>query len=250
MLLSDLLPFSDPHLYGLMALLIGGSAFMQGVGGVGFTMFAAPIAAIFCPDLVPGPLLTLGGFVTLLTALREYRAIAWASVGSALGGRAIGTIIAVFAMAHLAQQPLNVLFAVLILIAVVLSAAGMQIATTRSNVGVAGLLSGIMGTLTSVGAPPLAIALQHSSPPTLRATIGAVLFCGSMFSLLMLSVTGYYGRHEVLLSITLLPFMLLGFSLSGRIRKKISPARIRQVLLVFCALSAVGLIVKTIWPDA
>lgn len=245
MLIFDLLPFTNPMLYGLMALLIGGSAFMQGVGGVGFTMFAAPIAAIFCPDLVPGPLLTLGGFVTLLTALREHRAIAWPSVGSALAGRAIGTVIAVFAMAHLAQKPLNMLFAVLILMAVILSAAGLRIATTRTNVSVAGVVSGIMGTLTSVGAPPLAIALQHSSPPSLRATIGVVLCCGSMFSLLVLSLTGYYGWHEFLLSVTLVPFMLLGFSLSGRVRQRISPASIRRVLLVFCALSAVGLIVKT-----
>lgn len=246
MLITDLLPFSDPLLYGLMALLIGGSAFMQGVGGVGFTMFAAPVAAIFCPDLVPGPLLTLGGFVTLLTALREHRAIVWQSVGSALIGRAVGTIIAVFAMAHLAQKPLNILFAVLILAAVALSAAGLRIATTRTNVSVAGLVSGIMGTLTSVGAPPLAIALQHSSPPSLRATIGVVLFCGSIFSLFVLSVSGYYGWHEFLLSVTLAPFMLLGFSLSGRIRQRVSPASIRRVLLVFCALSAVGLVVKTI----
>jgi uncharacterized membrane protein YfcA len=233
-----------------MALLIAGSAFMQGIGGVGFTMFAAPVAAIFCPDLVPGPLLTLGGFVTLLTALREHRAIAWAAVGSALVGRAVGSIIAVFAMAHLARQPLNVLFAALILIAVVLSVAGLRIASTRTNVSVAGLLSGIMGTLTSVGAPPLAIALQHSSPPTLRATIGVILFCGSLFSLFVLSLTGYYGLHEFLLSITLVPFMLVGFSLSGRVRKRISPAIIRAVLLIFCALSALGLIVKTVWPHA
>src|SRR5690606_7966262 len=69
----DLLPFTDPWLYALMAVLILGSAFVQGVGGVGFTMFAAPVAAIVCPELVPGPLLTLGGFVTLLTAIRESR---------------------------------------------------------------------------------------------------------------------------------------------------------------------------------
>jgi uncharacterized membrane protein YfcA len=242
----DLLPFTDPWLYALMAVLILGSAFVQGVGGVGFTMFAAPVAAIVCPELVPGPLLTLGGFVTLLTAVRESRHIVWRSAGSALAGRAAGTVIAVFALAQLAQRPLNFLFAGLIILAVVLSAAGLRIAATRTNVGLAGVVSGVMGTLTSVGAPPLVIALQHSAPPALRATTGAILFCGSTFSLLMLGLAGHYGLHEFLLSATLVPFMLLGFWCSGHIRQRVSQTAIRRGLLLFCALSAVGLVIKTL----
>ena len=69
----QLLPFTDPWLYAWMATLILGSAFLQGVGGVGFTMFSAPVAAMVCPELVPGPLLMLGGCVTFLTAVRERR---------------------------------------------------------------------------------------------------------------------------------------------------------------------------------
>lgn len=242
----DLLPFTDPLLFALMAILILGSAFVQGVGGVGFTMFAAPIAAIFCPELVPGPLLTLGGFVTLLTAIRERRHIAWAPARSALVGRAVGTVIAVFALAHLAQKPLNFLFAGLILLAVALSIAGLRITESRRNIGLAGVISGVMGTLTSVGAPPVVIALQHNPPPTLRATTGAILFCGSILSLLMLTVSGHYGMHEFLLATTLVPPMLIGFWLSGQIREKVSPIAIRRGLLTFCAISACGLVVKTL----
>ena len=107
----QLLPFTDPALYLLMSLLILASAFLQGVGGVGFTMFSAPIAAIVCPELVPGPLLMLGGCVTFLTAVRERRDIAWSFAGSALTGRALGSIVAVVALSQLTQGPLNFLFA-------------------------------------------------------------------------------------------------------------------------------------------
>lgn len=242
----DLLPFTDPWLYALMAALILGSAFLQGVGGVGFTMFSAPVAAIVCPELVPGPLLMLGGCVTFLTAVREYRNIAWSSAGSALAGRAIGSVIAVLALAQLAQRPLNFLFAAMILLAVAMSMAGLRIVASPGNITIAGVFSGVMGTLTSVGAPPLVIALQRSAPATLRATTGAILFFGSLFSLSVLAMAGHFGFRELALGATMVPFMLLGFWSSGRLRQKVSAAVLRRVLLGFCAVSAIGLILKNL----
>jgi len=242
----QLLPFTDPWLYAWMAALILGSAFLQGVGGVGFTMFTAPVAAIVCPELVPGPLLMLGGCVTFLTAVREYRNISWSSAGSALLGRVVGSIIAVAALAQLAQRPLNFLFAAMILLAVGMSVAGLRIVASRRNVTIAGVMSGVMGTLTSVGAPPLVIALQRSAPATLRATTGVILFFGSMFSLAVLAFAGYFGLKELLLGATMVPFMLLGFWSSGRLRQKVSAVALRRALLAFCALSAVGLILKNL----
>lgn len=240
------LQFSHPGLYLLAASLILISAFLQGVGGVGFSMFAAPVAAVFFPALVPGPLLTLGGFVALLTALRERNDIAWPSVGSALAGRAAGSVVAVMVMAQLAPKPMNLLFAGFILLAVMISVAGVHIGASQRNMGVAGILSGLMGTLTSVGAPPLAIALQHVPPANLRATLGITLFCGATFSLLMLWITGHYNVRDLLLSISLLPFLLIGFRLSSHARQYVSPPFVRRALLVFCSVSALGLVLKTL----
>lgn len=242
----DLLPFTEPWIFALMAVLIVGSAFLQGMGGVGFTMFAAPVALILCPELVPGPLLTLGGFVTLLTAARERQHIAWRPASFAFGGRAIGTVVAIVALSQLARGPLSLLFAGLILLAVVLSVSGLKIVATPFNLGIAGLVSGTMGTLTSVGSPPLAITLQHNAPPAIRATIGAILASGATVSLIALTATGHYGVHDLLLSATLVPFLVLGFWLSNRARHRVSGPALRRGLLVFCAISATGLIVKTL----
>lgn len=241
----DLLPFTDPWVYALMAILIMGSALLQGMGGVGFTMFAAPVALILSPELVPGPLLTLGGFVTLLTAVRERRHIVWSVASFALGGRVVGALIAVLALSRLAPQSLGLVFAGMILLAVALSASGLKFAVSSSNAGAAGLLSGIMGTLTSVGSPPLAIIMQYKPPPAIRATIGAVLASGATVSVVMLAVTGHYGLHDLLLSLTLIPFLILGFWLSNKARHGVSGPALRRGLLVFCALSAFALIAKT-----
>ncbi|MEN5158767.1 sulfite exporter TauE/SafE family protein [Achromobacter spanius] len=241
------LSFPDTWHYAAMAAVVFGAAVAQGVGGVGFAMFAAPVAAMFFPQLAPGPLLTLGGFISLLTALRERAAIDWPAVSYALAGRAVGTLIAIYAMARFAPQTLGVLFACMILAAVALSVAGLRFSATPGRVSGAGVASGIMGTMTSVGAPPIAIVLQHAAPPRLRATLGMVLFLGSIFSLAMLALAKRYTGYHAGLALSLAPFLLAGFAVSNRLRTLLPPRAVRGVLLAACAMGAVGVLVKTFW---
>ncbi|SIT17157.1 sulfite exporter TauE/SafE family protein [Achromobacter sp. MFA1 R4] len=241
------LAFPDLWHYAAMAAVVFGAAVAQGVGGVGFAMFAAPVAAMFFPQLAPGPLLTLGGFISLLTALRERAAIDWPAVSYALAGRAVGTLIAIYAMARFAPQALGVLFACMILIAVALSVAGLRFSATPGRVSGAGVASGIMGTMTSVGAPPIAIVLQHAAPARLRATLGMVLFLGSIFSLAMLALAKRYTGYHAGLALSLAPFLLAGFAVSSRLRTLLPPRAVRGVLLTACAMGAVGVLVKAFW---
>ena len=241
-----MVPFADPLLFAFMACVVFMAAIAQGVGGIGFAMVAAPIAAFFFPIMAPGPLLALGGFAALLTSLRERGAIDLSIVGYALMGRAVGTLVAIYAMATLAPRLLTVLFAVSVLTAVGLSAAGLRVRAGAGAVSGAGLASGIMGTITSVGAPPIALVLQNVAPAKLRATLGLILFLGSIFSLSMLALAGRFGRVEALLSLSLLPFMLLGFTASGPLRHRLRPERVRTLLLCACALSATGVLAKAV----
>ncbi|MFY0478843.1 sulfite exporter TauE/SafE family protein [Achromobacter marplatensis] len=241
------LPFPDVWHYAAMALVVFGAALAQGVGGIGFAMFAAPVAAMFFPQLAPGPLLTLGGFISLLTALRERAFIDWSAVSYALAGRVVGTLIAIYAMASFAPQALGVLFACLILAAVALSVAGLRFTATPGRVSGAGVASGLMGTMTSVGAPPIAIVLQHAAPPRLRATLGVVLFLGSIFSLAMLALAKRYTGYHAGLALSLAPFLLAGFAVSNRLRALLPPQAVRGVLLAVCALGAAGVLVKAFW---
>ncbi|WP_066419321.1 sulfite exporter TauE/SafE family protein [Bordetella ansorpii] len=236
----------EPGAYAAMAAIIFVAAFLQGVGGVGFAMFASPVAAVFFPELVPGPLLSLGGFVALMTALRERQHAQWPAVAQALSGRIVGSALAVWAMATLSPRPIALIFAMLILAAVGLSVMGLRIADNGRNMAAAGVISGIMGTFTSIGAPALAIVQQHKPPPALRATLGLMLFFGSLASLTLLAWTGHYTTRHLGLSLALLPFLLLGFASSNRARGRVSPATVRRMLLALCALSAVALLVRNV----
>lgn len=232
--------------YVIMAIVVSSAAFLQGVGGVGFAMFAAPIAAFFAPQMVPGALLVIGGSVSLLTAIRERQDVVLPVVGAALVGRVIGTIIATVGMTQLPSHYLGLLFGAFILVAVMLSASGLRVQPNRSNVSLLGTMSGIMGTLTSVGAPALAIAMQSLNPAQLRASLGTTLFFGSVFSIGSLAVAGLFTYKDVLLGLSLWPFMLVGFYFSGKARHRVSPSAIKRLLLSFCGLSGGVLIIKSL----
>ncbi|WP_373454162.1 sulfite exporter TauE/SafE family protein [Bordetella genomosp. 1] len=232
----------------VMAGVVLAAAVAQGIGGIGFAMLAAPVAALFFPQLAPGPLLTLGGFISLLGALRERAAIDWRYVGYTLTGRCAGTLLAVYAMARFAPDLMGTLFALAILAGVAISVAGVRLPCSPRSLCGAGLASGVMGTLTSIGAPPLALVMQHETPARLRATIGIILFIGASFSLGMLNLTGHYGVPQFLLSVFLLPFLLLGFALSGRLKAVLAPRVVRRFLLAICAAGAVVVLVQARWP--
>ncbi|MCX5472232.1 sulfite exporter TauE/SafE family protein [Alcaligenes sp. A-TC2] len=244
--MAALIDLVDPLSWLLMALLVVLAAFLQGVGGVGFAMLVAPIAALIFPQLVPGPLLALGGSVSLLAALRERQHIVPDVVVCALSGRSTGSIIAILAMTQLPIEAVNLGFALAILAAVALSAWGLRILPSKRNMILAGIASGIMGTLTSVGAPALAIAMQNLAPAQLRASLGLILFLGASLSLILLMVAGLFSWQQAMLSIVLYPFMLLGFALSGRWRHKVSMPLMRRLLLGICSLSAVVLIARSV----
>lgn len=225
-------------------VLIG--ACLQGVSGLGFAMFCAPIAALLFPELVPGPLLALGCPLALMTGLREFTAIEWRTAGQAIVGRVLGTGLAAGCMALLSVQTLSLLFAALILTGVVLSLKGWRVAQSGRNTTLAGMASGLMGTITSAGAPPFAIAMQHLPANRLRGTLGAVFFIGAALSLMALALVGRMGVFQFWLSLLLMPWMVVGFVLSGRIKFLMSPTLLRPMLLGMATFAALGILVQTL----
>lgn len=230
---------------GMGGMVMAGAC-LQGVGGLGFAMFCAPLAALWFPELVPGPLLALGCPLALMTALREREAIEWHTTGFALLGRVLGTALAMACLVWLSVSTLSFLFAALILAGVALSLGGWRVAHNARNTTIAGLASGLMGTITSAGAPPFAIAMQHLPPDRLRATIGAIFFIGAAVSLVALAVVGRMSAAHLLLSALLLPWMLVGFTISSRLRRRLAGVSLRPLLLTLASLGALGVLVQTL----
>lgn len=236
---------SGPQYLWMGAMVLAGAA-MQGIGGLGYAMFCAPLAAIFFPELIPGPLLAVGAPLALLAYLRERDALNGKVAAATLAGRVLGTGAAAGLLVWFSADALSILFAVLILAAVLLSTVGWRVEPTAVNLSIAGIASGIMGTITSAGGPPFAIAMQHLAPPTMRATLGVVFCVGTLVSLAALSWVGRMGVMHWLYVLVLIPWMLAGFFLSTRLGRHVSRPAIRKWLLGTACVSAL-VILGRLW---
>lgn len=233
-------------------LLLGGLAVFTGSltqasTGLGLGMIAAPILLLIDPRLVPGPLLALAFIVSLLIAFRERRSIDLRGLTYAVAGRVPGTVLAGLTISLLPLATYSLLFGALVLAAVLLCATGLRVRPTPGNLLTAGFASGFMGTLTSIGAPPLAIAYQHGAAASIRSTMAAYFALGSAFSLIVLAFFGRFSVGEVFAGAVFVPPLVAGFWASGRVVPHMNQRRARLAVLWLSGLSAALLIVRTLF---
>ncbi len=234
------------QLYVIAAFLIALGAAIQGGIGIGFGMFAAPFLALVEPRLVPGTVLMLGFFVAALIMLRERHHVDMKGLGWSLGGRLAGTVVAGATVALVHESVFGVLFALMILMGIGLSIIGWRLLPTRPNLIGAGILSGYMGTITSAGAPPMALVYQHRSGPTIRATMGAFLAVGAIFSVIALALAGRFGLMDLVFSVLLVPPMLFGTWVSRYGMSFVDRGRARTFVLALTAVAALVLLVRSL----
>jgi len=189
-------------------------ALLQGSVGIGLGMLAAPLLLFIDPTFVPGPLLCGALVLSLLMTHRDRHAIQYADLGWALSGRMAGIVSAILLLALLPRDQFGTVFGILILAAVTLSASGLHLRLRPSTLVLAGALSGLMGTTSSVGGPAMALVYQHSAGPRIRGTLAAYFVVGISASLVGLHFVGFFGREELVRSVSLLPGVLVGYLLS------------------------------------
>ncbi len=230
--------------FGLASLIVCIGSMIQGSVGIGLGFVAVPLLVLLDPRFVPGPLLLAALFLTLLVSFREYRSIDTKGIKWASLGRLIGTLFATYLLTILPRQHLGMLFAGIIIIAVVLSISGFKLSVNpRSLVGT-GALSGFMGTTAAIGGVPLALLYQRYQGPQLRGTLSGIFVIGTIISLIFLGLIGHFGVLEIQLAMVLLPGILLGFLISGKTARLLDEEWIRPTVLILASLSAVAVILK------
>jgi uncharacterized membrane protein YfcA len=234
---------TDPRFLACAAAVFAGAC-VQGVGGLGLALVAAPIMALAYPQLVPGPILLVAGSFALLTVLRERGHVDFRAAGLMIGGRIGGSVLAGLIIGLLPRETFGLLFAAVILLAVLLSALGWRVQATMPALVAGGIGSGLMGTITSVGGPPLGIVMQRAEPARLRATIGLCLLVGAFFSIIVLALAGRFGLREAEMGLLLLAPTFVGFMVSSPLRRFVSAAGMRRLVLGVSAASALMLLLR------
>jgi uncharacterized membrane protein YfcA len=228
------------------ALAIAASAFVQASVGFGYALIAAPVLALISDRLVPGPVMLSSLLLSAATGFRERHAVDRRGVGVALAGRLPGVLAAGAVAVALPGEASNLLFGALVLLAAAISASGLRPKMTTPILLLAGFSSGLMGTLTAIGGPPMALVYQHADGPTLRASLNSYFAVGSLMSICVLWWAGHFGVREALLGLALLPAVAVGFAASGVMRRAIDRGYTRRAVLTVASASAIAVIVKTL----
>lgn len=224
------------------------AAIMHRLSGQGFGTVTAPFAALLAPDFTPASVLILGTMVTMLGVSLDFRDVRLREISPAILGRFLGTIPAVWLVSLVAGSVyLGLSVAAMILLGVALSLAGFKVAKTPRTLLAAGGLSGLMGTLTSVGAAPLGLIYQNDEAKAARPTLNAFFLLGVLFSVGGLALGGLIRTEHLLLSAGLSPFIFIGVWLAGPLAKRTEKATLKPAALGLASFAALLLIAKTVF---
>lgn len=153
---------TGPLLAIALAVLVG--SLVQGVVGIGLGLVAAPVMTLVAPQLMPGTMLLLVSTYPLITLAREREDIDWRSIGWTFPTRVVGTAVGVALVAVADDRQLGIAVGLMVLLAVLLSARTVAVPVNRGTLSLAGLVSGVTGTTSSIGGPPFALLLSHRPP--------------------------------------------------------------------------------------
>lgn len=232
-----------PLEFALLGGVILVAGCLQGSIGFGMGMLAAPFIALIDTTLLPVLVIMLAMVVTLVVVVMDRAALDLRGAGWALAGRVPGTVVGAGLVTVMSTAVLSWTVAVVVLLGVVVSLRGWRPRVTRTTQAVAGALSGLMGTTTSVGGAPMAIIWQGSEGPRLRGTMSAFFLIGSSLSLVALFLWGAVPTHALATAAWMAPFAVTGVVLSRFVNRFLNRRRTRAVALAASALGALMLII-------
>lgn len=239
--------FSSLDFYLIVLFLIILGAITQSAIGIGFGI-PAGILVLLEPSMVPSCIILMGSFLALSNAMLSYKDIIKVDLIYSFTGRVIGSILAMpLIFLTLGTDYYLIVFGVLLLIATYLSAKKWNIVATRKNITIAGTASGIMGTLTGIGGPPMAIVYQNSSAPKVVATLNMFFGIGALFSVLLFVYFDLINLPEVMKSIYLSPGLVIGTYIGRRgIVRKFVNRNLKNLIIAVCFISALVIILDAI----
>jgi hypothetical protein len=240
------IPFTPLEAVLILAVTTLGAA-VQSAAGFGMGLISAPILILIHPPLIPGPLMASSLALTALVVARDRAHVDFAGVGLALAGRVVGITGAAVFLLFASERLFDLVFGALVLVAVLLGAAGWRVEPGRLPTVLAGALSGLMGTISSIGGPPMALLYQGAGGARLRGTLGVYFAVGVSLSVGALALVGRFGTREVGLTFFLVPPMVLGFLAAAPVRHLLPDRAVRPLVLVLSGLAGATVLVRSLF---
>ena len=218
----------------LALLIVLGGSLVQGLLGIGFGLLAAPLLYLLDPSYVPGPILLLGFLLACCMLLGNQQALAWRRPMPAI-------------LARLPGAWLGLLLGACVLLATVTSYLWLEIRCNPRNLAFAGFCSGLMGTATSVGGPPMVLVYQTCERLSTRNELATFFLLTTPVSLLVLSYQDLLPADYLSTSCKLAPAVLAGYGIARCLDNSIDRHSPRQLMLLLSLVASCWLLVSNLW---
>lgn len=220
------------------------SAALQGTIGFGFAVLSVPVLSLVDPLLAPVPQLLVTLPLTASMVVRERESVDLRGVGWVLVGRLPGAAIGVLLLKIATQRWLDVLLAAMVILAIGLLVTGADVKRRPATELGVGVVSGVMGLVSSIGGPPLALLYRNEKGPTIRASLAAIFTIGLMITICARVLASEISWLDLHLGVLYLPPLFLGLWASKYMHGRIEGRPLRLAILVVSACASIGLLVR------
>jgi len=218
-----------------LSLLIG--CWVQTALGFGMAVIAAPIIVLFKPEWVPVVLTMTALILSLLNTWDQRKHLETQHFSASFLSRIPGTFLGAWLLMQLDTVWLQFSVAACVLLAVAISYLGKQFPYTPKRLAFASFISGITGTTTSIGGPPMALVMQHGKPQAIRANLSLYFSYSCIVSLIAYGYMGLLTGSILIACISFIPICLIGFVGGIKARAYVDGGRFRPLLLILCGIS-------------
>ncbi|MEK0145209.1 sulfite exporter TauE/SafE family protein [Corynebacterium yonathiae] len=235
---------ADAWSYVFIGVLILAGTITQGTIGFGLGTIATPIIALVRPELVPTLILLLALCISSYTLSRTFRETSWRVVSISTLARIPGSVLGAWAIASLSSDGLSIFIGCAVLLAMTLSSLGWSPRPTTLNTLIAGIASGILGTSTSIGGPPMALIMKRFNPARTRGTLAGTFVLGTLISLIALALNGQISSTQVSAAAAYFPLVVIGLIGANYLNRFIDRHLLNRIVIIVAISAALMLIIE------
>jgi uncharacterized membrane protein YfcA len=235
----------------LAALAVTAAYTVFGLTGFGSAMVAVPLLVQLVPLQFAVPMVLLFDLVgTSLVGLRHWRQVARDELRRLLPFMLVGVFIGTTVLTRVSPRWLLIglgLFVLAMALRSLVAARSAQGAISAGWVVPAGVVGGVFSALFGTGGPVYTLYLVRRVPEAerFRATIATVIFASAVVRLGAFGAMGLWQQPGLLrTALLLMPCVLLGAFLGGRLRRRLPDALVKRLLFLCLAGGGFGVLLR------
>ena len=208
--------FSVPWILAFFTVLV--ASFVRGVSGFGLALILAPILVLLMSaksTVVVNLILAIISNLVILPF--SYQHILFKGILPMVIFTIPGIIIGTWIISIIEPSTLKIVIGAVTVISAIPLAMGISKAFRKEKLacGFSGFLSGLLGTSTSLGGPPVVLFMhnQRWHKEVIHSSIAAIFVFTGSCSLIALSASGFIDAQIIMSAVSLVPALIVGISL-------------------------------------